>query len=143
MLRAATIKGVIAKFTVARSGSMQDVEVAGAPSKSLSDEIALQISVWLVAPSHTGSVTVPSEKRIELNILCPPRFPGLIEPPGATLSPQVLSQACGRHSPIYVDRSREVGLSAYAMANLRASFLKGVLPTPIFDLIVGRVLGVY
>lgn len=79
--RAATIKGVIAKFTVARSGSVQDVEVAGTPSKSLSDEIALQISAWLIAPSHTGSVTVPSEKRIELNILCPPRFPGLIEAP--------------------------------------------------------------
>lgn len=79
--RPALIKGVIATFTVDRSGSVSNVVVKGTPSKDLDDVLARQISNWLVTPSHDGIVTIPSDKRIELNMLCSPRFPGLTETP--------------------------------------------------------------
>jgi hypothetical protein len=66
-------------FHCSKDGSVQDVEVAGTPSKSRSDEIGLQISARSIAPSHAGSVAVQGRERIELNILCPPRFPGLVK----------------------------------------------------------------
>jgi photosystem II stability/assembly factor-like uncharacterized protein len=81
----AVIKDVFATFTVSRSGSVESVGVKGAPSKALNDAIALQISNWLITPSHQDGVTIPDTKSLELNILCSPRFPGLTENPSCNV----------------------------------------------------------
>jgi hypothetical protein len=82
----AMIKGVLVTFRVDRNGSVGSVVVKGTPTKALGDAIAHQVSKWLVAPSHQGIETIPSDKQVELNILCFPAFPGSTETPSCSVT---------------------------------------------------------
>jgi len=74
--RPLTIRSVIASLNINSDGSIKDVEVRGTSSKAMGDEIARQISHWLIAPAHNGSGTIPSRKQIELSLLCFSGLPG-------------------------------------------------------------------
>ena len=75
-VRSIRIEGIDASFDINRDGSVSNVRVTGIPGEIVSNEIAQQISKWLIAPAHQGAETVGIQKQIKLNMLCFPDFPG-------------------------------------------------------------------
>lgn len=73
---AGRLPGATAEIKVNRNGSVGGVAMQGIPSKTVSDAIARQITQWLLAPAHESGLTVPAKRKVALELLCFPDFPG-------------------------------------------------------------------
>jgi hypothetical protein len=73
--QAATAKTVV-HFSVKRDGTIGSIEVQGAPSPSIAEDVRKEITGWLIAPAHDSTETIAQEKSLELRISCFAGFPG-------------------------------------------------------------------
>lgn len=85
--RPAAIKSATVTFMVRRDGSVSNIEIKGIPIQAMAEEIAHQISGWLIAPAHQGLDTVAAHKQIDMSILCFPGFPGAPNSASCTVYP--------------------------------------------------------
>lgn len=72
----AVIAKVFIHFSVKRDGTIGSIEIKGAPSHSIGEDVRKEIAGWLLAPAHEGTETIPQEKSMEFLISCFAGFPG-------------------------------------------------------------------
>lgn len=63
-------------LSINRDGTVGAIEIKGAPSQSIADDIRKEIAGWLIAPAHYGDETISQKKALELRVFCNAGFPG-------------------------------------------------------------------
>ena len=63
-------------LSVNRDGTVASIDVKGASSSSVSEDIRSEIAGWLIAPARDGNETISQKKALELRVFCNAGFPG-------------------------------------------------------------------
>jgi Photosynthesis system II assembly factor YCF48 len=78
---AAAVRGqamakVTVLFSVNRDGTVGSIEIKGAPSQPIAEDIRKSVASWLIAPAHHGDESISQKRTLELRVFCNAGFPG-------------------------------------------------------------------